>query len=184
MLRRSLKGIENKFMTDDKQTKMFNKAAVIFYSRSGNTRFVAEEIANRIGGDLLPLKDGKSRKGAWGYFWGGFDSLMQHKTKLANPEIELNNYDLVFIGCPNWAANMAPAVRAFMEQKYWANKKVIFFCTQESMGAERVFNNLRRMAKGADVLSEKFFNKVNENKDAVRAKIHAWLDNLGLNNVK
>ena len=167
-------------MEEAGQTKLFQKAIVIFYSRSGNTRFVAEELANRLSADLAPLRDKKNRKGIWGYFWGGFDSLMKHMTKLEDYNIELNNYDLVFIGCPNWAANIPPAIRTFLAQKYWANKKIVFFCTQESMGAERVFNNLRGLVKGAEIVNEKYFNKVNENKDAVREQIKSWLAGLDL----
>ncbi len=167
-------------MTDEGQTKLFKKAIVVFYSRSGNTRFVAEEIANSLRADLAPLKDKKSRKGIWGYFWGGFDSLMSKLTKLEDYYIELNNYDLIFIGCPNWAANIPPAIRTFISQKYWDNRKVVLFCTQESMGAEQVFNSLRRAIKDADIVSEKYFNKVNQNKDTVRVQVKTWLASLDL----
>jgi len=152
------------------------KSIVIFYTRTGNTRFVAEEIATVLGSDLRPLVDQKNRQGAWGYFWSGFDALVENKTKLQDFQIDLAQYDLVFLGTPNWAANVPPAIRTFLVQSYLNNKKVVFFCTQDGMGAGRVFNNLRVLAKGAEIVDEKFFNKVSQNKDAIRLQVKAWAE--------
>ena len=152
------------------------KSIVIFYTRTGNTRFVAEEIATVLGSDLRPLVDKKERKGAWGYFWAGFDALMQNKTRLGDFQIDLGQYDLIFLGTPNWAANVPPAIRTFLGQSYLNNKKVVFFCTQDGMGAGRVFNNLRLLAKGAEIVDEKFFNKVSQNKEAIRLQVKEWAE--------
>jgi len=154
------------------------KSIVIFYSRTGNTQFVAEEIANRLSAELTPLRDKKNRNGLWGYLWAGFDALMQKKTQLIEQQIDLNLYDLIFIGCPNWAANLPPVIRTFLIQKYWSDKKLVFFCTQDGLGAERVFNNLRGLTKGAEIISEKYFNQVNKNKEAVKLQIRDWLEKI------
>jgi len=151
---------------------------VIFYSRTGNTQFVAEEIATLLGSDIRPLIDKKRRKGIWGYIWAGFDAIMQNKTTLEKFDLNLANYDLIFLGTPNWAANLPPAIRTFLKQIDLNNKKVVLFCTQDSMGAGRVFNNLRILAKGAEIVDEKFFNKVNQNKVAIRLQIREWMDKL------
>ena len=152
------------------------KSIVIFYSRTGNTKLIAEEIATVLGSDLRPLIDKKNRRGIWGYLWAGFDALMQNKTKLEDFKIDLNQYDLIFLGTPNWAANLPPAIRTFCNQSYLNNKKLVLFCTQDSMGAGRVFNNLRLLAKGAEIIDEKIFNKVNSNKEAIRLQVREWLN--------
>src|SRR4030042_413579 len=147
------------------------RSIVIFYSRSGNTKFVAEEIATILGSEIRPLIDKKKRSGMWGYFWSGFDALVQNKTTLEKFDLNLANYDLIFLGTPNWAANLPPAIRTFLKQTDLTNKKLVLFCTQDGMGAGRVFNNIRVLAKGADIIDEKFFNKVNINKDAIRLQV-------------
>ncbi len=156
----------------------FMKSIVIYYSRTGNTQVVAETIANKFGADILPLRDKKNRNGIWNYFWAGFDALTQKKTKLEEINLDLNKFDLIFIGSPNWASTLPPAIRTFLQQHYWENKKIVFFCTQDGMGAERVFTSLRLATKGADIISEKFFNKVQKNKDAVRLQIYEWLEKI------
>jgi len=158
------------------------KTIVIFYSRTGNTQLVAEIIATHWNGDLLPIIDKKNRKGFWGYLLAGRDAILQHKTEIEVIAKDLSGYDLVFIGCPNWAANLPPALRTFLTQTSLTNKKVVLFCTQDSMGAQRVFNNLRRLTQGAEIVAEKYFNKVEVNKESIRGQVKEWLDNLKVNN--
>ena len=154
------------------------KSIVIFYTRTGNTRFVAEEIATVLGSDLRPLVEKRNRQGAWGYLWSGFDALVENKAKLQEFQIDLAQYDLIFLGTPNWAANVPPAIRTFLTQSNLKDKKVVFFCTQDGMGAGRVFNSLRLLAKGAEIVDEKFFNKVSQNKEAIRLQVRDWLKKI------
>ena len=156
------------------------KSIVIFYSRSGNTQFVSEVIANNLGSDLLPLKDKKKRSGVLGWLLAGRDAVLERKTEIEDVRTNLDKYDLIFVGCPNWAANIAPALRTYLASVNIADKKLALFCTQDSTGAERVFNNLRRMTKGADIISEKYFNKVDKNKEIIRLQIKEWLDKLSI----
>ena len=167
--------MDNKIMSAEGGSASGGKSIVIFYSRTGNTQFVAEEIATVLSSDLRPLVDKKKRGGVWGYVWAGFDAIMQNKTRLEDFKLDLNQYDLIFLGTPNWAANVPPAIRTFLGQSYLNNRKLVLFCTQDGMGAGRVFNNLRVLTKGAEIVDEKFFNKVREGKDAVRLQIREWL---------
>ncbi len=152
------------------------KSIVIFYSRTGNTQFVAEEIATLLDSDIKPLLDRKNRKGFWGYLLAGRDSILEKQTQIENFSLDLSDYDLIFLGCPNWAANIPPALRTFLSKFNLSNKRVALFCTQDGMGAGNVFNNLRVLTKGAEIIGEKFFNKVNLNKDAIRLQVKEWIE--------
>jgi flavodoxin len=152
------------------------KSLVIFYSRSGNTQFVAETIATNLGSDLQPLVDKKKRKGFWGYILAGRDAMLQKKTEIEAVNLDLYKYDVLFLGCPNWAANLPPAIRTFLTQVDLNSKKIILFCTQDGMGAQRVFNNLRRLAPGAEIVAEKYFDKVAINKEAIRLQVRDWVE--------
>jgi flavodoxin len=158
------------------------RSIVIFYSRSGNTQYVAETIASILGSELIPLKDKRNRSGIWGWLMAGRDAFTEKMTEIETANIDLNNYELILIGCPNWAANLPPAIRTFLSGKDLKDKRVALFCTQDGMGAEKVFNNLRRLTIGANIVSEKFFNKVNKNKEVIKWQIKEWLEKLALNN--
>jgi flavodoxin len=170
--------LDNKIMSAKGGSASGGRSIVIFYSRTGNTKLVAEDIATVLGSDLRPLIDKKNRKGILGYIWSGFDATMQNKTALEKFDLDLVNYDMIFLGTPNWAANVPPAIRTFLKQIDLNNKKLVLFCTQDGMGAGRVFNNIRLLAKGAEIVDEKIFNKVNQNKEAIRLQIRDWLGKL------
>lgn len=151
------------------------KSIVIFYSRSGNTKFVAEEIANYLNADLQPLIDKKNRQGLLAWFIAGYDAVKKKTTAIEEFDFNPANYNLIFLGCPNWAGELSPALRTFLNKFDLSDRKVVLFCTQDSSGAEKVFNSLRVMTKGADVIDEKYFNKVLKNKETVRQEIRDWL---------
>ncbi|MBD3359522.1 MAG: hypothetical protein GF365_02340 [Candidatus Buchananbacteria bacterium] len=156
------------------------KSIVIFYSRTGNTKFVAEQIATNLESDLRPLIDKKDRSGPWGWIWAGFDAIRKKKTQIEEFNFEPGKYNVIFIGCPNWAGQMPPALRTFLEDVDLNNRKVVLFCTQDDMGAEKVFNNLRLLCQGANIVAEKSFKKVLKNKDEVRQAVREWLSDLKL----
>ena len=68
------------------------KALVVYYSRTGNTRAVAERIAQELGAEIEEVLDKKKRSGALGFLLGGKDATMGNKTEIAetskNPAAE------------------------------------------------------------------------------------------------
>jgi len=152
------------------------KSIVIFYSRSGNTNFVAEEIATNLGSDIRPLIDKKNRNGIKGWIIAGFDALRKKRTEIEKFDFKPGEYNYMFIGCPNWAGALPPALLTFLDSVDLKDRKVVLFCTQDSSGAEKVFNSLRILCKGANILGEKYFNKVLKNKDSVRQEIKDWVN--------
>lgn len=157
------------------------KSIVIFYSRTGNTKYIAEQIAQKTDADLRPLIDIKKRKGVMGFLGAGYDAIRQKVTQIEEFDLNLNDYDLIFLGTPNWAVNIAPALRTFLTQYDLKKKKIVLFCTQGDMGAEKVFNNIRLLCQEAEVISEKYFNKVNKNKEAINQQVEKWLETIKIN---
>jgi len=151
------------------------KSLIIYYSRTGNTHFVAEEIAAELGSKLKQVIDEKNRSGLIGWIGAGFDAMRQKATQIKDIKITWDDFDLFFIGCPNWAGNLPPAIRAALEKADLENKKIVLFCTQENSGAEKVFNSLRRLIKGAEIIDEKYFNRVKNNQEKIKEEIKEWL---------
>ena len=54
------------------------KVLVVYYSRTGNTKFVAEAIAQSLEADIEEIKDGKNRMGVFGFL--GVDMKPYSKT--------------------------------------------------------------------------------------------------------
>jgi flavodoxin len=126
------------------------KTLVVFYSRTGTTKKVAEAIAKKTGADLEEIKDTVDRSGAMGYIRSGRDAM---KKRLTNLEPILKNpadYDLVVIGTPIWGWNVSAPVRTYLtEQKEkflpGADKKVAFFCTMGGSGDKNAFSEMEKI---------------------------------------
>ncbi|MEN7982665.1 MAG: flavodoxin family protein [Nanoarchaeota archaeon] len=103
------------------------KILVVYYSRTGNTKLVAEQIAKLLNADLDEIIDEKDRKRkVIGWVISGYDALKKELTKINHKE-NPKNYNLVIIGTPNWAGTMTPAIRTYLTKNKLKN--VAFFCT-------------------------------------------------------
>ncbi|MBN2458884.1 NAD(P)H-dependent oxidoreductase [Candidatus Woesearchaeota archaeon] len=119
-----------------------SKKLVVFYSRTGITRKVANAIAQELQAELEELVDKKSRKGIMGWLSGGRDAMKKILTELEPLEKDLSEYEIIVIGTPIWAGNMAPAARTFLSQNRGKLKKVAFFHTRGGSGLEKVEKEL------------------------------------------
>lgn len=121
------------------------KALVVFYSRDGHTRAVAREIAQALGADNEEIVDKKNRKGIIGWLLGGRDATRKLDTEIGPLKCDPAQYDLVVVGTPVWAWNMAPAVRAYLVRNKGKIKSAAFFCTQGGSGGEKTFGCMEEL---------------------------------------
>ena len=73
------------------------KILVVYYSRTGNTRRVAEAISKEIGCDIEEIFDKKNRKGIIGYIRSGKDAVRKNITEIHDLTTETNHYDLILV---------------------------------------------------------------------------------------
>ncbi len=122
-----------------------NRALVVFYSRTGHTRKVAEAIARASGADTEELIDTVNRRGRVGYLRCAFDVAFKRTTRLRPTRRDPADYDLVILGSPVWAAVSTP-MRTYLLSNRSAFKRVAFFLTLGGMGADKVFKEMRTLA--------------------------------------
>lgn len=140
------------------------KVLVAFFSRTGenyavghiekgNTHIIAEMIAEETGGDLFQIEP------VTPYPEGYTECTEVAKRELnakARPaikgDINVEGYDTIFIGYPNWWADMPMPVYTFIEKHDWTGKTVIPFCTHEGSGLSGTEGKLKNACKGATIL--------------------------------
>lgn len=105
------------------------KPLVVYYSRSGTTKKVAEAIAQALGCDIEELVDTQKRSGLSGWIRSGRQALKEELTTLEPLKKDLSQYDLVIIGGPVWAYTMSVPIRTFIIQNKDRMKDVAFFFT-------------------------------------------------------
>jgi flavodoxin len=105
------------------------KVLIVYYSRSGNTKKVAETLSARLGADLEEIKTEKSYAGVMGWILAGKEGSQKTSAKIKPTEKNPANYDLVIFGTPIWGWNIASPLRAYLEQNKDKFKKISAFCT-------------------------------------------------------
>ena len=122
------------------------KTLVIYYTRTGITKKIAEVIAEKMQADIEEIVDLKDRKGPWEYLKAGRDAMKRIPAEIAviknNPEY----YDLIVIGTPVWAGNMACAVRTYISGNKDKFKKVALFCTMGGSGDQKTFAEMESLS--------------------------------------
>lgn len=91
----------------------------IYYSRSGNTRAAAEEIAAALDAELAEITDAQDRSGLKGYFRSGLDAMRRTVQPIDPLQTErpLTDYRLVILASPVWAGRCASPVRALLKER-------------------------------------------------------------------
>jgi flavodoxin len=122
------------------------KALVVFYSRTGTTKQVAEALAQSLNCDSEELIDTKKRSGPLGFLSAGKDATAKKLTKLTDIKRNPALYDLVILGTPIWAGTISSATRTYIVNNKSQFKRVAFFCTNGS-GGQQLFAEMEALCE-------------------------------------
>ena len=130
------------------------KMLVLYYSQTGNTKAVAEEIANKLGADIeeITMVDPYDPD-----FQATIDRCKKDQEQGILPEIQpvkadIANYDVIFFGFPVWFGTYAPPVATFLNSADFNGKKIVPFCTFGSGGLESSVKDLAAAEPDAEIL--------------------------------
>ena len=127
------------------------KKAIVYYSMSGNTDYVANRISEKVDADLIKLTPKKEypNKGLKKFLWGGKSAVMGETPELENYEFESEKYDYVIFGTPVWASSFTPPIRTFIndnKNKLNGKKMAVFTCYMGG-GASKAISKLKECLK-------------------------------------
>lgn len=87
------------------------KATILYFSRTGNSKRVAEKIAEKVSGKTACITDEESWKGPAGFAKGAMCAAKWETTHpVVSPKVDFSAYDIIVVVSPVWAGNPAPAV--------------------------------------------------------------------------
>ena len=153
------------------------KALVVYYTRTGNTKFAAEAVAAELGADLEEVVDLKKRQGRLAFLPAGRDAMRGRTTEIAQPGRNPTEYDLIIIGQPVWAGSPTPAIRTYLGKHDLSGKKVALLFSDSNLG-EAVEKTKALMPNATFVGESALPAKAFENKEEARKKIAEWCDTL------
>jgi flavodoxin len=122
------------------------KALIVYYSNTGHTRKIAEELAEVSGWSIAEIRESKPRKGRWGEIRCVIESLIGIKPHIEFSSPLFDNFDLVIIGTPVWAGRVASPVQSFLAKHRGSLHRTAFFCTCAGPNSSPVFDQLHALS--------------------------------------
>ncbi|HSJ99912.1 MAG TPA: flavodoxin [Kofleriaceae bacterium] len=124
---------------------MASRILVVHYSRTGNTRQLAERIARALGADLEAIADPTRRGGVLGFLRSAYEALRDRRPAIGPPVHDPAAYSMVVIGTPVWSRSASTPVLSYLERHREALGAVAFFCSCGSTGGEHAFERMARV---------------------------------------
>ena len=119
----------------------------IYFSRSGNTRAAAEQIAAALDAELAEITDAQDRSGLKGYFRSGLDAMRRTVQPIDPLQTErpLTDYRLVILASPVWEGRCASPVRALLKERGGELPRVGYVLTRAgSRKYEEIYGQMDR----------------------------------------
>lgn len=152
---------------------------VAYFSWSGNTKKVAEEISRQTGADLFEIipEDPYPED-----YQETIDRCHQERDTDARPKIDgqvenMEEYDTVFLGFPIWSSNLPAVSRTFLEQYDFSGKTIVPFCTHGGSGFASSLSTIEELVPEAIV--EGGYGSDGDNAGNCSEEVSEWLQNLG-----
>lgn len=123
------------------------KTLIVYYSRTGNTRKLAEKIASALDAEILQIHDEVDRSGLFGYLRSLKEALSKQEAKIRLQSIDPSQFDVVIVGTPVWASSMSSPVRAFLDDQAAKFNRVALFCTLGGNGGTAALRQMQKICK-------------------------------------
>lgn len=130
------------------------KALTIYFSRSGNTREVAHQIHERVGGEIIELQTVEP-------YPEDYEAVKEQAMKELNsglkPELKtkvekIGSYDIIFVGTPIWWGTMAGPVKTFLSEYDLTGKTVVPFITHAGSSLGRSVTDMAALSPNSTLL--------------------------------
>lgn len=169
--------------TETETSNQSGKTLVVYYSATGNTKAVAEMIAEETNGDLFEIQpqdpysdedlnwtDENSR------VTREYENEDERNVELVSTTVDnWEDYDTVFVGYPIWWGIAAWPVNTFVENNDFDSKTVIPFCTSSSSGLGQSGELLAQAAGSGDWQEGQRFQSRTS-----ASEVQEWLNELGI----
>jgi len=109
------------------------KALVAYYSRTGNTKTVADALAENLNADIEAIESDTKDKGMGRL---AMQAFTRAHAKIAPTTNDAASYDLVAVGSPVWAGRMSTPIRTYLAKNKDRFNGVAFFCTHGNPSSE------------------------------------------------
>ncbi len=153
---------------------------ILYFSMSGNTETVANYIHDQIGGDIIKLETEQT-------YPEDYDELVDYardeqrenaRPALATVIENINQYDTIFLGYPNWWGDMPMPIYTFLDQYDLSNKTIAPFITHGGSGLSGTPDNIQEEEEPEATVTEGLAIAGDEAENS-QSEVNQWLSDLG-----
>ncbi|WP_374754264.1 flavodoxin [Jiulongibacter sediminis] len=163
---------------------------IVYLSRTQNTKTLAEIIQKRVGGDLVALELVNPYPENYQEIVSQVsDELDKGFLPPLKTKIDIDKYDIVFIGFPTWAMQLPPPVQSFLSQYPMEGKTLIPFNTNAGYGLGSTIDTIKKLCPKATIMKEFsmvggkerdgiFLTIEGKKKTETELKVEKWFDSI------
>ncbi|MFA6078231.1 MAG: flavodoxin [Candidatus Omnitrophota bacterium] len=146
---------ETSFAADEAVPLSENKKILVaYFSHSGNTREIAEQIHKIVGGDIFEIQSVEPYPGDYNAV---VDQARKELDSGFRPALRTNlenmgSYDIIFIGYPNWWGTFPAPVKTFLTEYDLSGKTIAPFCTHGGSGLGKSVADISSLCPNSTVL--------------------------------
>jgi flavodoxin len=133
------------------------KSLVIYYSLTGKTRLVAQTIAAALNATLVEVEEKRRVPWPFVYVSGGFRAMTNRGSRINPVNVDLKQYERIFVGSPVWASSPTPAINSFICQMNFEGQSIVPFFTMGGTTSEKALANITaKIEKGQGKVAGSF----------------------------
>ncbi|HPU43794.1 MAG TPA: flavodoxin [Dictyoglomaceae bacterium] len=159
---------------------MSKQILIAYFTWSGNTHKIANLIHKEVDGTIFEIQPEVPYPNSYNVvveqakkeIRAGYKPPL--KTKVDNIEL----YDTIFLGSPDWWSTIAPPVATFLSEYDLSGKTIIPFCSHGGGGQERIFSDISKLCPKSKILEG--FVVYGSGGGDLQAKISSWLHKLNI----
>ena len=147
---------------------------IVYYSLEGDTKLIAEKLAEKTGVDLLEIKSVKKypTKGPAKFIAGGKDAAFKVCPEIVKSGVDVEKYDAFYIGTPVWDGTIAPPIRSFLRDTLIKTPYVAAFACMAGKDPKKTFKVIKELVVIDELKAEVcFYNPASGNDPDMDSKI-------------
>ncbi|SNX53974.1 flavodoxin [Thermoanaerobacterium sp. RBIITD] len=165
---------------DEQPMSKTENILVAYFSHSGNTRVIANQIHESVGGDIFEIKTVDSYPNNYNAVvnLARQEQKNDYRPKLAAKVKNMDSYNVIFIGYPNWWGTMPMAVFTFLEEFDFSGKTIVPFCTHEGSALGQSVTDIKKLCPQSTILDGLAIR--GSNVETAQDEVSEWLREIGI----
>lgn len=170
----------NESSTTTDELNQESKSLVVYFSWSGNTKNVANSIQSQTNSDIFEIVPSTP-------YSDDYDTVVDlarkeqrnnERTEIAESIDNIDQYDVIYVGFPNWWGDMPMILYTFFDSYDLSGKTIAMFCTSGGSGLSGTVNEVKSLEPNATVTEGLHIgSRSSSNPDKA---VSNWLSDIGL----